>query len=151
MKTLKESLFDKDIEKKEIKIGSLYEQTATPHYNSFSNDPYIFMETFKTRELEKWNCEFVDTKNNFVDYWENLEGMSGLSALIDIILQMPVRLIDTPDPEGFKKELKPFVKSSKYNKLRVFIRKIKDFVEITIYDNLFFANPHSMRITLKER
>ena len=117
MKTLKESLFDKDLEKKEIKIGSLYEQTTSPHYNFFSNDAYMFMKIFKNRELEKWNCEFVDTKNNFVDYWEKLEGLSGLSALIDIILQMPVRLIDTPDPEGFKKELKPFVNSSQYNKL----------------------------------
>jgi hypothetical protein len=155
MKTLQESLFDQDVKKINVQIGELYELSEAPHHNFFSNDPLIFMDLFKYKELKKWNCKFVDLDNNFIEYWEKRRGILGLAALIDIILQIPaIMLINQSEfqaARNIKKELKPYVKPSDYDSLYVGVRKIKDLVEISIYDNLDSSTPHSMKIMLKKK
>lgn len=151
MKTLQESLFDQDIKKINVQIGELYKLSDVPHHNFFSNDPRVFMMLFKYKELKKWNRKFVDLDNNFVEYWGIRDGVRDLGSLIDIILQMPASVLGDVTGKEIKKELKPYVKPSDYDDLNVMIKKFKDDIQISIYDDIFASTPHSIKITLVKK
>ena len=155
MKALRESLFDKDIVKKSnVQIGELYELSDAPHHNYFSNEPRFFMMMFKSSKLRNWNYKFVDLDNNFIEYWEK-ENLEGIAALIDIILQMPAIILSNPSNfhigQNIKNELKPYTNQTYYDSLYVGVRKIKDYVEISMYDDLDSSTPSSMKIMLKKK
>ena len=153
MKTLQESLFDQDVKKIDVQIGELYKLSDAPHHNFFSNDPLIFMDLFKLKELKKWNCKFVDLDNNFIKYWKEKQGILELAALIDIIFQAPAIVLKDSIGKELKKELKPYVKPSNYDNLYVSVRNWKggDLFEISIYDNIKSSSPHSIKITLVKK
>ena len=158
MKTLQESLFDSDIEKQDVETGELYKLSDVAHYNSFSNDPLIIVNLFKYKELKKWTCKFVDSDNNFIDYWEKRQGILGLAALIDIILQAPAQTFTDPNnvvcEKALKNYLKPYVKPSDYNDLFIGIRRFnmhgdkQAMIEIHIWDNIKNNQPNSIQIML---
>jgi len=150
MKTLRESLFDQDVKKIDVQIGELYELSDVSHHNFFSNDPSVFMNLFKYKELKKWPCKFVDLDNNFIEYWERRQKILGLAALIDIILQAPAIVLNDSTGKELKKELKPYVKPSDYDDLYVSIRNWHNGERfwISIYDNMNLSTPHSLIIVL---
>jgi len=156
MKSLQESLFDKDID---IMVGELYELSDIPHLNSFSNSPSKFIEVFDKKKLLKLKHHFVDSKNNFVEYWEK-HGIDGLSALIDCILCAPAQTFTDPNnvvcEKALKNYLKPYVKPSDYNDLFISIKRFfrydKDhMINIHIYDNIMSSSPNSMEINIIEK
>lgn len=154
MKTLQESLFDKNID---IMAGELYELSETPHHNSFSNSPSKFISVLDEKKLLKLKHHFVDSKNNFVEYWEK-HGIDGLSALIDCILCAPAQTFTDPNnvvcEKALKNYLKPFVNPKKYNDLFISIKRFstsvdKDhMIDIHIYDNIMSSSPNSMEIMI---
>lgn len=158
MKTLQESLFDKNINKSDVLIGELYELSDVSHHNSFSNSPSKFIEVFDKKKLLKLKHHFVDSKNNFIEYWEKRRGIDGLSALIDCILCAPAQTFTDPNnvvcEKALKNYLKPFVDPKKYNDLFISINRFstsvdKDhMIDIRIYDNLMSSSPNSMEITI---
>lgn len=161
MKTLRESLFDLDEKKLTVRTGELYELSTVSHHNSFSNSPSKFMDLFKHKELEKWNYKFVDPRNNFIEFWEKKQGILGLAALIDIILQAPAQTFTDPNnvvcEKALKNYLKPFIDPKKYNNLFINIRRFSTSVDkgymivIHIYDNIMSSSPNSMEITINKK
>lgn len=158
MKTLRESLFDKDIVKNsDVKLGELYELSTVSHHNSFSNSPSKFIEVFDKKKLLKLKHHFVDLKNNFIEYWEK-RGIDGLSSLIDCILCAPAQTFTAPNnvvcEKTLKNYLKPFISPKKYNDLFISIRRwstsiVKDYmIDIQIYDNIMSSSSNSMDITI---
>lgn len=162
MKSLVESLFDNDLTKKDLCIGDVYKLSSTPHDNYFSNDPFLFVDLFKEKELKKikGNYTYVDPNNGFVEYWDgmkdNLKGF-GISPVIDIILRAPISIITKPystDCESeFKKYLEPYIHSLDYKDFRVFINfynKKRDIIKLSFYDNILDSRPSSMTIHLEK-
>lgn len=157
MKTLQESLFDKNIIKSDVLTGELYKLSTFSHHNSFSNNPSKFIEVFNKKKLLKLKYHFADSKNNFVEYWEK-HGIDGLSALIDCILCAPAHIFTDPNnvvcEKTLKNYLKPFVDSKNYNDLFINIRRFstsvdKDhMIDISLYDNIKSSSPNSMEIMI---
>ena len=157
MKTLRESLFDKNINKSDILTGELYKLSDVSHHNSFSNSPSKFMKMFDEKKLLKLKHHFVGLKNNFVEYWEK-HGIDNLSALINCILCAPVQTFTDPNnvvcEKVLRNYLKPFVNPEKYNDLFISIKRFSTsvdkyhMIDILIYDNIMTSSPNSMEITI---
>lgn len=160
MKSLVESLFDNNLAKKDLCIGDVYKLSGAPHDNYFSNDPFLFIDLFKEKELKKakGNYTYVDLDNGFVEYWDrmksNLKGF-GIAPVIDIILKAPVSTITKPNPTDceseFKEYLEPYIHPTDYKDFRVFIKffEHRRIVELSFYDNILDSRPSSMTIHLE--
>ena len=156
MKTLKESLFDSDLAKKDLCIGDVYRLSNTPHDNYFSNRPFLFIDSFKEKELKKirGNYTYVDLNNGFVEYWDS-KGF-GVAPVIDIILRAPINIINNSNPTDceleLKKYLEPYIHSLDYKDFSVFIKffKKRDIIRLMFYDNILDSIPNSMIIHLEK-
>ena len=160
MKTLTESLFDKDIEKTDLRVGNLYDLSSLGRDNMFSNDPDDFINIFTDKAKNK-KIEFADPKNDFIKYWED-NNLKGITSIIDIILCMPISLFtdqyDVMCERNVKKYLKPFIKPNKYNNLSIFLRRkskfndeINNFIEFQIFDDIASSYPNMLKITLNKK
>ena len=115
MKTLVESLFDRDLVKRKVLLGDVYELSPVSHHNMVTNDIWRAASAFDGVKLEKAKFPFhVDKNNSFVVYFS--QQMFKLPYIIDAILSLPYICFDKNKnnktvevSDEFKKLLKPYL------------------------------------------
>lgn len=157
MKSLKESIFDKDNVKKDVEFGVIYKLSEEyAHYNGFSNDPWEFIDLFKGKELKRIgrNYKYVDKDSNFINYWENIYGASTVGSIVDIILRCPAEIFMNKNTteKKLKEYLKDYIHRLQYEDISVFIRRFEshEMIEVTIYDDIKSSQPNSIKLTFEK-
>ena len=151
MKSLQESLFDKDVDKQDVCLGELYELSTEPHHNCFSNSFERFMKIFNNKAKHK-KIEFLDVHNNFIQYYE--KRIPGIASVIDTFLCAPADMIFKDEVEYIYKDyLKPYVETKKFDPLYVSITRYNrdSMIQISIYDNILLSSPNSIQIMLVKK
>jgi len=87
MKSLKESLFDRDIVTKDILFGDVYELQGISHYGELTD----ILDLFSESKLKKAaNGKIYKDVNDYVDKYYNITGYKEkLKYIISIILDLP--------------------------------------------------------------
>ena len=158
MRSLLESIFDKDNIKKEVEIGVLYKLSEEhAHYNEFTNNVVKFIDLFKAKELSKVgpDYKYVDKEHGFIKYWDNIYGWE-IGAIVDVILHCPAIAFQDKNnynvEKKLKEHLKDYIHPYDYKDINIFIRRFESdrLIEITIYDDIGSSQPNSMKITLEK-
>lgn len=161
MKTLQESLFDKDIVKNsDVKLGELYELSSASHENMISNDYNRMIQIFDIRKLRKENFDLkVDTNNSFVEYWSQYVE---IEMFINMILNMPMDLFlyikksAMNKPELGKKRvideyLGKYLRPAFEKNLYIRVREIGSKYDFILTDNMLASHPNSIKLTFVKK
>ena len=154
MKTLSESLFDKDLDKSELTLHEAYEWCTEPHRNSISNDIYHVLDMFNFDKIskEKFPYKVSRTDNSFMVYW-NGPGMGDrVGLLMDLIMNMPAEYLTLPRNkyEKIKEYFSPFL-TKEAKKINIYVRQWRQFHTLMICDDLSLSMPSHIDLTFKDK
>lgn len=159
MKSLQESLFDKDNIKSNVELGELYELAPGNYSNYFSNDGAAFLRIFdKNKLLKIYNSHrYVNTDHTLFKYTYGVDEKISM-GLIELLLRCPIHILDQENfskvQRDLKEYLKPYVLKDKYNRLSVGVNryKYKENKEIlwtyniTLIDGIMETRPNSLNV-----
>jgi len=161
MKTLQESLFDKDIVKgSAVKLGELYGLSTISHYNGVTNNVRKVFAMFdeKLWKKEKFPIK-VPSDHGFISYWKMYD--SRMDLFVNMFLNTPMEEINKLFEEQYQgsKMLAQYLSKyfsyggSKAKKIYIVGRKLSgdDFIEITIYDDIMSSSPSSIKLTFEKK
>jgi hypothetical protein len=162
MKTLQESLFDKNIVKNsDVKLGELYEISPVRHANGVTNDIRKVLGMFDEKAWARAKFPLrVREDCGFIEYWSDMEPKR-LVPFINMIFNLSMvdinKLFENPS-EGSKHVAKCLEKYYSYHggKAKNIYITGRHFggdslIEITVCDNIMLPSPSSIKLTFEKR
>jgi hypothetical protein len=162
MKSLQESLFDKDIiQNSDVRLGELYEISPVIHYCGVTNNIREVLGMFdeKAWARAKWPLH-VREDCSFIEYWSDIEPRR-LVPFINMFFNLPMsdinKLFEKPSTgsEHLAKCLEKYYSyhGAKAKHIYIVGRKLdKDrLIEITVYKDILVPSPSSIKLTFEKR
>ena len=162
MKTLRESLFDKDlVQNSDVRLGELYELSPVSHHCGVTNNIREVLGMFDEKTWARAKFPFhVREDCSFIEYWSDMEPKR-LVPFINMFFNLPMTDIDKLFEEPFtgSKHLAKCLEKyysyhgAKAKNIYIVGRKMDDgrLIEITVYKDIRVSSPSSIKLTFEKR